>query len=62
MKELRDCPFCGMRPKYVFNGSEGFVECELCGARGPKFSLSDKICVKDFAIEAWEKRVEKNGD
>ena len=50
-----------MWPKYVFNGTDGFVECGLCGARGPKFHISDEICVKDSAIEAWEKRFEKNG-
>ena len=57
MKELKSCPFCGMFSRYVFNGTEGFVECSFCGARGPKFVLSDKVCVKDSAIEAWEKRV-----
>lgn len=61
MEELKRCPFCGMWPKYVFNGTEGFVECGLCGARGPKFHISDEICVKDSAIQAWEKRFEKNG-
>jgi hypothetical protein len=60
MKELKNCPFCGMFSKYVFNGTDGFVECGFCRARGPKFSLSDDICVKDSAIEAWEKRVEEN--
>lgn len=50
-----------MWPKYVFNGTEEFVEYGLCGARGPKFHISDEICVKDSAIEAWEKRVNRDG-
>ena len=61
MDELKDCPFCGMFPKYVFNGTEGFVECCFCGARGPKFHISDEICVKESAIRSWEKRVNKDG-
>jgi hypothetical protein len=60
MEELKDCPFCGMFPKYVFNGTKGFVECCFCGARGPKFHISDEICVKESAIRSWEKRVNEN--
>ena len=57
MEEIKECPFCGMWSKYTFNGTEGFVECGFCGARGPKFHISDEICVKESAIEAWENRV-----
>lgn len=62
MEELKSCPFCGMWARYKFNGSEGFVECGFCRARGPKFNLSDEICVKDSAIFAWEKRAKENED
>ena len=61
MKELKNCPFCSMFSKYVFNGTEGFVECCMCGARGPKFHISDEICVKDSAIKAWEERFNRDG-
>lgn len=62
MEELKICPFCGLIAEYVFNGTEGFVECSFCGARGPKFHISDEICVKDSAIEAWEKRAKEDGN
>ena len=61
MEYLKPCPFCGQFAKYVFNGTEGFVECCICRSRGPKYCISDEICVKDKAIEDWEKRFCQNG-
>lgn len=60
IEELKCCPFCGMVARYRFNGSEGFVQCDVCGARGAKFYLHDEICVKEEAVKFWNVRADSD--
>lgn len=56
MGEPKKCPFCGGDARYHFNGTEGYVMCDWCGSRGPKLLLTDEICVREKAIEFWNRR------
>lgn len=62
MEEIKRCPFCRAGARYHFNGTEGYVMCDWCGSRGAKFVLSDEICVREKAIEFWNRRVEENAE
>lgn len=55
--KIDDCPFCpNGKGVYTVNGDAVYVLCLDCGARGPVFRISDKICAKDEAINGWNRR------
>lgn len=51
--KLEPCPFCGSDE--VFADSRR-VECEVCGALGPRTQAPAALSVKSEAIAAWNRR------
>lgn len=59
---LKPCPFCGSADvKYEFCSSQGFVECQTCGAAGPIVEkAADPHCDEEAGFQAWNQRVPIN--
>ena len=51
MMELRECPFCGKAGWLRGNGSEWWIECTHCEARGEWYNTHG-----DDAADAWNTR------
>lgn len=70
MDDLKPCPFCGYEDtKFRWENSNyhlylHFVECDVCGARGPSTLPVNNIdndvvdSAQKAAVEAWNKRYE----
>lgn len=57
--ELKPCPFCGGKAKFVYEMPQGTMVCQKCGVRVAIFSDSyEQGDCKDEAIEAWNQRTE----
>ena len=67
--KLRPCPFCGDEATrfcddYLYNSIHGYVaeawiECESCGARGPRVGIDEIIPEDDIlptATKEWNER------
>jgi hypothetical protein len=56
--DLLPCPFCGSSNlRYEFCGSQGYIECNECGAQGPcDERAADPICSIEAAEAAWNRR------
>ena len=57
MAELRECPFCGGKAKYVYSMPFNSVQCRKCKAWGKTIVDSyEQQDGKQTAIEAWNRR------
>ncbi len=61
--ELKLCPFCGGKAKFVYEilheMQEGAIVCQKCGARSPIFGDTyERRDCKERAIEAWNRRAD----
>ena len=62
MSELKPCPFCGGKAKYVYAMPYNAVKCTKCKTFGKIIVDSyEQMDGKAEAIEAWNRRV-GNGD
>ena len=57
MAELKPCPFCGGKARWVYRKPFGVVACKECGAR-PYLHCDEyeEMDSKNRAIEAWNRR------
>lgn len=58
MAELKPCPFCGGKAKYIYSMPYNAVKCTKCNAWGK--TISDSYEQQDGrakAIKAWNRRV-----
>lgn len=57
---LLPCPFCGSTNlRYVFTGSQGYIECNECGTEGPcDERAADPRCDIEAAQAAWNRRTQ----
>jgi Lar family restriction alleviation protein len=57
MAELKPCPFCGCKAKYVYSMPYNGVQCTKCKAWGKTIVDSyEQQDGKNEAIEAWNRR------
>lgn len=62
---LKPCPFCGEKPKYGNWCGGGGVWCPRCGAtirrdHKPSKTTDDFVLGGDIAVDAWNKRTERD--
>lgn len=59
MEELKPCPFCGGKGKFVdVNGFWCVVICDKCNATSNSIQYSSEYTAKEKAIEAWNRRID----
>lgn len=59
--ELKPCPFCGGKAKFVKNTygdntGNASVRCTVCGARTPNYEKSLDWCAINEAADTWNRR------
>lgn len=51
---MKPCPFCGAKPR-LREGPFTYVECDSCGASGPKFKFACQM-TRALAVAKWDQR------
>lgn len=60
MDNLKPCPFCGGKARYIYREPFNLVRCERCKALGGlAVDLYEHQDGKKESIESWNRRTEK---